>query len=112
MAIVPSPDASASLTLDKIKAWLEGSTDVFKYSITDVLYTIAAGLAIIMIIWGAYQYLTAYGNEERAEQGKKIILWTVIGIVVIILASLIVSTIKGILIINPTTNPPPGTPGA
>ena len=83
---------------------------LLKVDFTNLLYTLAAGLAIIMIIWGAYQYLTAYGNEERAEQGKKIILWTLIGVIVIILASLIVKTVTGILIISPTpTSAVPGT---
>lgn len=46
-----------------------------------------AGLvAIIMIIWGAIQYLTAYGNEERAQRGKTTFFWSLIGVMLILLA--------------------------
>ena len=85
MAIVP--DNPEDLTLDKVKTWLEGD-------ITNLLLALAAGLAIIMIIYGAYQYLTAYGNEEQAEKGKKTIMWVIIGLVVIIIAKLIINSIN------------------
>lgn len=87
--ILPGGDSS-TYTLATIKNWLEKD-------VLNLLLTIAAGVAIIMIIYGAFMYLTAYGNEEQAEKGKKTILWTVIGIIVIILADLIKNTIVGIL---------------
>ena len=67
---------------------------------------LATGLAIIMIIWGAYMYLTAYGNEEKAEKGKKTIVWAIVGIVVTLLAFAIVTWVWQI---TAGTAPPPET---
>ncbi len=66
-------------------------------NITTLAAGIAGGIAVLMIIWGAYQYFTAYGNEEKAQGGKKIITWAVIGLVVIILARIIVNSIFSIV---------------
>ena len=85
MAITPpNPE---TLTLDSIKSWLEGD-------VTNLLLAIATGVAIIMMIYGGYLYLTAFGNEEQAEKGKKTIMWVVVGLVVIIIAKLIINSIE------------------
>lgn len=49
--------------------------------------------ALIAIIWGAYQYLTAYGNEEKAQKGKSIVLYAVIGVVIAVLAWIFVNAV-------------------
>lgn len=58
---------------------------------------LVGGIAVIMIIWGAIQYLTAFGNEEKAATGKKIITWALIGLVVILLAGVIVQQILNLV---------------
>lgn len=70
------------------------------YRLSDVMVLIsnirillldAAGiLAAIFIIIGAFQYLTAFGEESKAEEGKKTLTWAIIGLVVIILAQVAV----------------------
>jgi len=62
-------------------------------------------LAVLMFIIGGYNYLLAYGNEEKAEKGKKTILWAIVGIVVTLLAWVIVSEVWKIT----TGGPPPTT---
>jgi len=47
---------------------------------------LAGPIALICIITGAYWYITAAGDEERAERGKKIILYTFIGTILLILS--------------------------
>ncbi|MEI6039953.1 MAG: pilin [Candidatus Berkelbacteria bacterium] len=57
-----------------------------------VLMTNLAGIvATVFIIWGAFQYLTAFGSEEKAETGKKTLTWAIIGLVLIILSRVIVN---------------------
>jgi len=58
--------------------------------IIDLLLPVAGGITVIFLIWGGIQYLTAYGNEEKAQKGKTIIIWSIVGLVVIILSGLIV----------------------
>jgi len=55
-------------------------------------------VAILFLIAGGFFYLTSAGNEEQTEKGKKILINSVIGLVVIILAYAIVSIIGSILV--------------
>ena len=66
-------------------------------NIIQLATTIAGGIAVIMIIWGAFQYFTAYGNEEKANKAKTTITWAIVGLVVMILAKIIVREIWGLV---------------
>jgi len=92
MTILPANPAGYNL--ESINALMK--------NVVQLALSIAGGIAIIFIIWGAFQYFTAYGNEEKAQNGKKIITWAIIGLVVMILAKVIVGEIWGIL-----SNQPP-----
>lgn len=52
-------------------------------------------LAVIMIIYGGFLYVSSAGNEENVGKAKKIILYAAVGIVMIALSYLIVRTILG-----------------
>jgi len=65
--------------------------------IIDLLLPIAGGITVIFLIWGSIQYLTAYGNEEKAQKGKAIIIWSIVGIVVMLLSKIIVGEITYLL---------------
>lgn len=66
-------------------------------SIGEFAFGLAISLASLLIIYAAYQILTAGGNPEQFEKGKKTILYTVIGLVVIFLSAVIINTIKELL---------------
>ena len=88
MQILPSGDPST---------WGTEQIDQLIRNITNLALSIAGGIAVLMIIWGAYQYFTAYGNEEKAQKGKTTLMWAIIGLVVIILAQVIISEVKNLL---------------
>ena len=52
-------------------------------------------LAVIMVIYGGFLYVSSAGNEENVNKAKKILLYAVIGIVVIIVSFALVNTILG-----------------
>ncbi len=52
-------------------------------------------LAVIMVIYGGVTYVTAQGEDEGIQNAKKMILYSLIGIVVILLSFAIVNTILG-----------------
>ncbi len=56
-------------------------------------------IAVVLVIYGGFVWLTAAGNEERVEKAKKIISAAVIGLIVILLAWAIV-----IFVANTTAN--------
>lgn len=50
-------------------------------------------LATAMIIYGGFLYVTAAGNQEKTDQGKKIIMYSVVGILIILVSFAIVNTV-------------------
>ncbi len=61
------------------------------------LVLLGAPVATLMVIIGAYQMLFAGGSPEKFETGKKTILYTVIGYIIILLALGLASVIKDVL---------------
>jgi hypothetical protein len=47
---------------------------------------LAMVLAVLAIVLGGYQYLTAYGDEEKHEKAKKIIMYAGVGLVAAMMA--------------------------
>jgi uncharacterized membrane protein len=70
--------------------------------IINIALTVAGLVAVLFLIIGGFRYITSAGNEETAEQAKKVIINAVIGIVVIILAFVIVRVISNALVNNNT----------
>lgn len=50
-------------------------------------------VAVIMVIYGGILYVTAAGEQENIDKGKKIIMYAVVGIVIILLAFALVNTL-------------------
>lgn len=61
------------------------------------LLSIAAGLAILFIIIGGVYYVTAAGNDAQIETAKKMIAYSIIGLVFVIVSYSIVVTINSII---------------
>jgi hypothetical protein len=61
------------------------------------IYLISIPLASIMILYAGFLFMTSGGNEERIKTAKRTLLWTVVGIVIIIIGSGFISLIKDIL---------------
>ena len=54
-------------------------------------------VGVVVLIFGAFQYATAAGNEEQIETAKKTITAAIIGLVIIAASFIIVNTIIAIL---------------
>ena len=64
-------------------------------AIVQYLMTFLAIIAVIIILWGGFQWLTAGGNEDRVGSAKKTIIAGVIGLIIIIAAYAIVTLVVG-----------------
>lgn len=73
------PEVSTSLSLIQI------ATNVLNF-----LLTIIGILAIIMLIIGGIMYLTAAGDEDQIDRGKKIVKYSLIGITIALAALVLV----------------------
>ena len=74
-------------------------------SIPDLIYTIidwfvialGPAIAVIMIIYGGFQILTAGGDSKKFETGKQAILYAVVGYGIILVAEGVVLIIQKLL---------------
>lgn len=60
-------------------------------------------LAVIMVIYGGFLYVSSAGNEENVNKAKKILLYAVLGIIVIIVSFALINTILGAATGQPAT---------
>ena len=75
-------------------------TFIAKQAITYVLV-----IAAIFIILAGYIYITSLGNTAKAEQAKQMLLYTMIGVLVVLGAYLAVNVILSQIATTPSSNP-------
>ncbi len=74
----------------------DSSTYLTKLLLPNIARTItglAITLSVLFIIFGAMQFLTAYGNDEKLSNAKKTITFALVGLVLSLLAFAIVQII-------------------
>lgn len=96
------PLAASALTIENVGGTLTlGSADL-KETVVNII-TFVLGLlgliAVIMILYGGFIWLTAGGNEDKVDSAKKIISAAAVGLVVILISWAIVQ-----FVINTTSN--------
>jgi hypothetical protein len=72
----------------------ESSLPLLILDVVQLLLFFAGGIAVLFIIIGGFFYITAQGNEEQAEKGKKALINAIIGIVIVIMAYAIISVVQ------------------
>ncbi len=70
------------------------------WTIVNYLLYIAGIVAVVFIILGGYQYMSSQGNEEASKKAQKTITYAVIGLVIVLAAYAIKTTIVQRLGIN------------
>lgn len=66
-------------------------------TISNYIFYIGLILAPLMIVIGGFLFMAAGGSPERAQLGKKIITWALIGLGFILFAKGVASIIGGVL---------------
>jgi hypothetical protein len=94
-----SEDTKAQLSsridfMDSIIPGAENITDLVTILIEYAL-DIVGVIAVAMIVYGGFLYITSGGDENKAKQGTQIITYAAIGIIVVLAAVVIVRTIRG-----------------
>ncbi len=64
----------------------------FIQSVIDVMITLAGAVAVGFFVWGGFGYITSSGNPEKLDQSKKTILYSAIGLA-IVLGAFVLSSI-------------------
>ena len=73
----------------------QGSARQLALTIVNFFLTFLGLLAVIMIIYGGFLYVSAAGNDEKIGQAKKIIMYSVAGIIIILVSFAVVNTVLG-----------------
>jgi len=71
----------------------EGSIRVLILNIVNFFLLFLGLIAVIMIIYGGITYVTAGGNQESVDKAKKIIMYAIIGIVIVLISFALVRTV-------------------
>lgn len=61
---------------------------------------LVGSVALVMFIWGGFQWMTAAGNSDKIEKGRATLMWAALGLVIIfssyaLVSYLIKDVIKG-----------------
>lgn len=80
------------LLIDQKKAGLPnpGSKNVIQILLTD-LFIIVGALAFLMLVVAGFRYILARGNPEKITQARNMIMYSLIGLAIVVLASTIVN---------------------
>ena len=73
----------------------EGSLRSLILRMVNYFLTFLGVLAVIMIIYGGVTYVTAAGKDEAVGNAKKIIMYALIGIIIVLLSFAVVNTVLG-----------------
>ncbi len=78
-AITADPDIISKATKRNANLILEQIMGSFRF-ITSFL----VGVSVLIIVLGALYYTTSFGNEQRQEQGKRMVLGAIVAIVIVV----------------------------
>lgn len=79
-----SPVFAQSADVDKVTTFIQ--------SVIQVLVTLSGFVAAGFIVWGGVGYITSSGNPENLEKSKKTILYSAIGLT-LVLGAFVISNI-------------------
>lgn len=62
-------------------------------SVIKTFLSFAGLIALAAVIWGGFTYITSAGDDSKAEKGKKIVLYALVGLMLIGLAAVVVNIV-------------------
>ncbi len=66
-------------------------------AIINILLSLLFALVVLAVVYGGFLYVTAGGADDRTKKGKKVITQALIGMAIVILAYVLVSTVSNAL---------------
>lgn len=72
-----------------------GATDIKDFAIRVLKFVLSflGIVAVIMVIYGGFLYVTAAGDDDKVGTGKKIIMYSIIGIIIIMASFALINTV-------------------
>ena len=70
------------------------SIQAFINAILNIVITIGIPISVFFIVYAGFLFVTAAGNEEKVKKARSTFLWTVVGVAILLGASLLASILK------------------
>lgn len=83
---------------DQLPAYCDTGTIYTK--LTYWMYYIVGIAAVISLIYSGYMYMTARDNESQLKKAKTILIWTIAGVALALLATIIVGAVINLVVDN------------
>jgi type IV secretory pathway VirB2 component (pilin) len=84
-------NADAALAVDGA-----AQTETFIKNIVSTMVGIAGAVAVVFMVIGGFHYITSSGNPEKLEKAKTTLLYSGVGLVIVLAAYTIVDFVAGI----------------
>ena len=65
------------------------------------------GLAVLVIIWGVFNYISGAGDEEKRAQAKQFIIWGVVGVFIMLSVWGLVGILTNTVVLDETPDVAP-----
>jgi len=91
--LLPGPLQSTQESAAGVRTWFANK---ILPAWTQGIVGFVAMIAFAMLIYSGIRYLTAYGNEEAAQSAKKVIIYSLVGLLLALFSYTIVSIIVNI----------------
>ena len=88
---------SSNFTTSQLENGTGGANSFLQTAVNFIAFLVSLlyFVALVYALWGGFQILTAWGDEEKVKKGKTTLIHAVIGLIVIFLASTIVNFVIG-----------------
>ncbi|MDD5098915.1 MAG: hypothetical protein PHP35_01045 [Candidatus Colwellbacteria bacterium] len=82
-----------------------GSIDEIIQSIINAMIPIGSALAAVMYLWAGFLFLNSSGDQAKLKKARQAVIWTSVGLAVLLIGSGLVTIVKSIIIPDaaPTT---------
>ncbi len=86
---------SIAITVPPTTSTTDFSTLVGK--VLEWVLSVAGSIALLMLVAGGIMYITSAGNEQKIATSKKIITWTILGLMIVLASYSIIVVLDNIL---------------
>lgn len=62
--------------------------------VSKAVMKIALIVAVVALIWAGFLFVTSQGNEEKLKNARAVLVWTIIGVAIIVGTDIIISVIE------------------
>lgn len=66
-------------------------------SVLGYMWAILGILVVIMLLFAGFKFITAQGDDEKVNDARKMVMWSLVGIVVMVLAAGIMQLIQNFI---------------